>query len=63
MARLIHHDAFPALPVTQPLDLGRVFLVLTQLLVLGGIGVFLTLAILNTVLGTPPAEPTYQPYS
>ena len=62
MARLIHHGTFPALPATRPVDLGRVFLLLTQLMILGGIGLLLTLAIINAILGAPTAEPAYSPY-
>ena len=62
MARLVQNHTFSALPALRPLDLGRVLLVLSQLAVLGGIGLFLALAILNTVLGSGGTEGGYTPY-
>lgn len=62
MARLIHHGTFAALPAPRPIDLGRIWLLLTQLAVLGAIGLVLTIAIVNTILGAPGAEPAYTPY-
>jgi hypothetical protein len=62
MARLVHHTSYPAVSFPRSIDLGRVFLVLVQLVVLGGIGLFIAMAVINSILGAPASEPVYRPY-
>ena len=62
MARLAHHRSYLTLPVLRPLNSGQALFILTQLAVLGGIAFFIALAVVNTILGTPQAEPVYSPY-
>jgi hypothetical protein len=58
MARLIHQHLYPSLPATRSIDVSRLLVVVMQFAVLGGIGIFLVLAIVNTILGTPQADTT-----
>ena len=62
MARLIDQRALPTPRFTTTFDPGWLLLTAVQLAVLGGIAVFIVMAIINTVLGTPAQEPTYAPY-
>jgi len=62
MARLLHRHAYPTLHLGRPVYPGRLLFLILQLAVLSGIGLFLALAIVNTILGTPPAQPAYSPY-
>lgn len=62
MARLIHQHAYPTLRFAATLDISQLLLASMQVAVLGGIAVFVILAIVNSVLGTPPQEPAYTPY-
>ncbi len=56
MARLIQQHLYPSLPSTQPIDFTRWFVLFMQFAVLGGIAIFLVLAIVNTILGTPQTD-------
>ena len=62
MARLIQQRAYPTLRLAGNLDIGRLFFAAVQIAVMGGIGAFIALAILNTILGTPQEQPVYSPY-
>jgi hypothetical protein len=64
MARLVHpqQHLYPTIHITRPDDLGRFFFLAMQFAVLGAMGLYLALAIANTLLGTPDATPAYHPY-
>lgn len=62
MARLIYQRAQPTLRLATTLDPGLLLLAAMQMLALGGIGAFIVLTLLNTVLGTPTQDPVYAPY-
>jgi hypothetical protein len=59
MARLIQHHLYPTLPATRSIDVTRLFVLFMQFAVIGAIGIFLVLAIVNTVLGTPSVDTAY----
>lgn len=63
MARILHHQTLPTLPAARPVAPGHALLVLTQLVLLGAIGLIIAIAIVNTILGTPQSEPVVSPYS
>ena len=63
MARLVHQrHVYPTIHNTWPDDFGRLFFLAMQFAVLGAMGLYLALAIANTLLGTPDAAPAYSPY-
>ena len=62
MARLLHQHSYPTLGLARPKDFGRLLVLALQIAVLGGIGLVLVFAIVNTILGTPQPAPAYSPY-
>jgi Na+/H+ antiporter NhaB len=61
MARFLEYSSSTTRTIAR-IDRGRMVLLAVQYVVLGGIGLFIALAIVNTVLGAPSAEPGYNPY-
>ena len=62
MARLIHQYAYPTYRLAARIDAGQLMFQTLQIAVLAGIGVFLALAMANTILGAPAEQPVYRPY-
>jgi hypothetical protein len=62
MARLIHQYAYPTYRYATRIDAGQLAFQALQIAVLTGIGVFLALAVLNTILGAPADQPASRPY-
>ena len=61
MARILNYTTETSRTLTS-IDYGRLLLLAAQYAIVGGIGLFILLAIVNTVLGAPSAEPAYSPY-
>jgi len=63
MARLAQQSTFTSRVRAQSrVDYSRWLLVAVQYGVVGGIGLYIVLAIINTVAGAPVAEAPYSPY-
>ena len=62
MARLIHQYTYPTYRLATRIEPGRLAFQALQIALLGGIAIFLAMAIVNTVLGAPAETPEYRPY-
>lgn len=61
MARILQTTTHTTRTLGQ-IDYGRLLFLAMQYAVVGGIGLFIVLAIVNTVLGASGAAPAYSPY-
>ena len=61
MARIVPNYTYATRALAR-IDLRRALLLAMQYAIVGGIGLFIVLAIVNTLLGAPEAQPAYNPY-
>jgi hypothetical protein len=61
MARIVPNYRYNSRALTR-IDLGRALLLAMQYAIVGGIGLFIVLAVVNSLLGAPDAQPAYNPY-
>jgi hypothetical protein len=62
MARILSSTRYAYRRSSATVDVQRLLLLAFQAVVVGGIAIFVTLAIVNAILGAPQPDPVYVPF-